>query len=80
MKDLFIFDVLKIKKLLLLIICVAVLVSGCTASGSTIVYVTATGTHYHTEDCQYLRDSKIEVSLKIARKSYAPCEVCKPPK
>jgi endonuclease YncB( thermonuclease family) len=43
------------------------------------VYVTRTGAKYHRSSCQYLRRSRIPVSLKEARQSYDPCSVCRPP-
>lgn len=43
------------------------------------VYVTRTGSKYHRSSCQYLRRSRIPVSLKEAKQSYDPCSVCKPP-
>jgi endonuclease YncB( thermonuclease family) len=43
------------------------------------VYVTRTGSKYHRSSCQYLRRSRIPVSLKDAKQSYGPCSVCKPP-
>ena len=46
----------------------------------TTVYITATGTKYHLDGCQYLSDSKIAISLVDAcKKGYGPCSVCKPP-
>jgi len=45
-----------------------------------IVYITKTGTKYHGEGCQFLRKSKIPISLEEwVRKGYTPCSVCKPP-
>jgi len=45
-----------------------------------IVYVTKTGEKYHRGTCQYLRLSKIEITLDAAiRQGYDPCSVCKPP-
>jgi endonuclease YncB( thermonuclease family) len=43
------------------------------------VYITRTGAKYHRSSCQYLRRSRIPVSLKEARQSYDPCSVCRPP-
>jgi hypothetical protein len=44
-----------------------------------IVYITRTGEKYHTENCRYLRHSKIAVTLNDEIKSsYEPCKVCKP--
>lgn len=47
---------------------------------SETVYVTETGAKYHRSGCQYLRKSKIPISLNEAKKSYDPCSKCKPPK
>lgn len=44
------------------------------------VYVTRTGSKYHRSGCQYLRRSRIPVSLKEAKRSYEPCSVCRPPR
>lgn len=43
------------------------------------VYVTRTGSKYHRSSCQYLRRSRIPVSLEEAAQSYDPCSLCKPP-
>ncbi len=44
------------------------------------VYVTRTGSKYHRDGCQYLRQSRITSSLEDAkRKGYAPCSRCNPP-
>jgi len=44
------------------------------------VYVTRTGSKYHRSGCQYLRRSRMPVSLKEAKQSYDPCSVCRPPR
>jgi len=44
-----------------------------------IVYVTKTGTKYHTATCHYLSKSKIAIKLGDVVKKYTPCSVCKPP-
>jgi hypothetical protein len=44
------------------------------------VYITRTGEKYHRGSCRYLRQSKIAVTLAEARKGYAPCSVCRPPR
>jgi hypothetical protein len=47
---------------------------------SITVYVTKSGERYHRDGCQYLRQSKIAVSLAEAvSKGFTPCRVCKPP-
>jgi hypothetical protein len=45
----------------------------------TIVYVTKTGTKYHRDGCQYLRQSKIPMPLSQAAQMYEPCSRCRPP-
>jgi len=43
------------------------------------VYITKTGTKYHTSTCRYLQSSKISISLSDAKaKGYTACGVCKP--
>ncbi len=46
-------------------------------SKEAIVYVTKTGTKYHSSSCSYLHSSKIEMSLKDAKASYGACSRCK---
>lgn len=44
------------------------------------VCVTKTGEKYHSGDCEYLKESKIPISLKDAKaKGYSPCSECVPP-
>lgn len=43
------------------------------------VYITKTGSKYHTGSCRYLSRSKIPISLEDAMKRYGPCSVCNPP-
>jgi hypothetical protein len=44
------------------------------------VYITRTGSKYHTAGCRYLRRSSISVDLKTAlSQGYGPCSVCRPP-
>lgn len=44
------------------------------------VYITSTGTKYHTESCSYVAHSKIKILLSDAlKKGYLPCKVCNPP-
>jgi hypothetical protein len=51
------------------------------APGGTIVYVTKTGSKYHTGACASLRKSKIETTLQQAVDSgYEPCARCNPPR
>ena len=44
-----------------------------------IVYVTNTGSKYHRDGCQYLRQSKIPMPLSQAAGLYGPCSRCRPP-
>jgi Predicted hydrolase (metallo-beta-lactamase superfamily) len=54
--------------------------SGTTDNQSVTVYITNTGEKYHTDGCQYLRKSKIEITLKDAKsQGYSPCSKCHPP-
>ena len=49
------------------------------ASSSYTVYVTKTGTKYHTENCGYLKDSKIAKDINEAiAQGYEPCKKCRP--
>lgn len=50
-----------------------------TESKGDVVYITKTGKKYHRSDCSSLSKSKIEISLKEARKKYEPCKRCNPP-
>lgn len=46
---------------------------------SKVVYITKTGTKYHTKNCRYLRSSSIKTTLSEARsKGLTPCSVCHP--
>lgn len=48
--------------------------------GTVTVYVTKSGTKYHSAGCSYLSSSKIEISLDDAKsKGYTPCSKCNPP-
>ncbi len=44
-----------------------------------IVYITDTGSKYHSYGCQYLRNSCIEKHLSDVIGSYEPCSKCNPP-
>ena len=46
--------------------------------GSPIVYITPTGSKYHSGGCDYLtKNNKIEISVNRAReKNYSPCSAC----
>ena len=44
------------------------------------VYVTKTGSKYHSDGCRYLSSSCIPISLSEAKsEGYTPCSVCDPP-
>jgi len=48
-------------------------------SGSQLmVYVTKSGTKYHTKDCQHARESGVATPIEKVRESHDPCKVCKP--
>ena len=44
-----------------------------------IVYITNTGSKYHTSSCRTLKKSKIERHLSEVKGSYEPCRICNPP-
>ena len=44
------------------------------------VYITRTGSKYHKEKCDYLKYSKIKITLEEAlEEAYSPCSQCNPP-
>jgi hypothetical protein len=59
-------------------------IAGCSrpdADTSPIVYVTATGDHYHRAGCRYLSHSSYPLTLNQAiRDGYDNCSVCRPPR
>ncbi|MDR3130140.1 MAG: thermonuclease family protein [Treponema sp.] len=78
-----------IRRTLLVFVLAAALVSAANRAahavnsgpdGESTVYVTKSGKSYHRENCSFLRNSKIAISLAVAlRSGYAPCLTCKPP-
>ena len=48
-------------------------------SDDATVYVTNTGSKYHTGSCRHIRKSHTAMSLSDAKARYEPCSVCKPP-
>lgn len=43
------------------------------------VYIAKNGEKYHHEDCDYLKYTKIKITLEDARNNgYSPCSVCTP--
>lgn len=54
--------------------------SAAAADGTTIVYVTDSGTKYHRAGCAYLKKSSIPISLSDAiAQGYTPCSKCNAP-
>ena len=50
------------------------------ADGATTVYVTDTGSCYHSDGCRYLSESKIATTLEFAvNAGYRGCSKCSPP-
>lgn len=47
---------------------------------SVTVYITETGSKYHSAGCQYLKKSCIPMDLDDAKRSYDPCSKCHPPR
>lgn len=51
-----------------------------TVKKEVTVYITESGEKYHSSGCQYLRKSKIPISLDDAKaRGFTPCSKCKPP-
>lgn len=51
-----------------------------TENKGVTVYITDTGSKYHTGGCRYLKKSKHAISLNDAKgQGYEPCKVCHPP-
>ena len=49
-------------------------------SDEIIVYITQSGSKYHTQDCSHLSKSSIPITLSQAKEQgYEPCSVCEPP-
>lgn len=67
----------KVAILLLILFTISVVFA---APGSTIVFITKTGSKYHREGCSSLKKSKMPITLQEAVKlGYAPCKICNPP-
>lgn len=46
---------------------------------TAIVYITASGEKYHLQECRYVKNKGIPLTVEKAKKEgYAPCKVCKP--
>ena len=49
------------------------------SKSSISVYITNTGTKYHTADCPHLKKSKNEISIEDAKaQNLEPCSTCNP--
>lgn len=63
-----------------LVLCI-LLFSAVAVAASVTVYITDTGTKYHSAGCRHLSKSKIAISLEKAKaQGYKPCGVCSPPR
>ncbi|MDY3928612.1 MAG: ImmA/IrrE family metallo-endopeptidase [Clostridia bacterium] len=48
-------------------------------SNNDIVYVTPSGSKYHRDDCQYIKNKNCTMLKRSeAEKNYSPCSVCRP--
>ena len=66
---------------LVLVLVFSLTVPAFAASGDTIVYKTRTGEKYHSDGCQYLRQSCYEITLaKAVDAGLSPCSKCHPPR
>ncbi len=54
--------------------------AGSALSSDNTVYITRTGSCYHTAECSHLRSSAMPLALTDAvERGYRPCKLCKPP-
>lgn len=61
------------------LVIVFLLISSIAVTAQT-VYITKTGTKYHSDGCQYLRKSQITTTLqKALNAGYDACSRCNPP-
>jgi hypothetical protein len=68
------------KKLLFsVIVFILIFASNIYSQNDPTVYVTRTGSKYHSAGCSYLRKSSIPMKLSEASKQYSPCSRCNPP-
>ncbi len=66
------------KGIVLALILVLQLSCACTKNNSARVYITKTGSHYHTRECVHLGKSKIPIKLETAlNDGYTACKRCK---
>lgn len=66
-------------RVFLLTLSVLFLASIVSTQEDQTVYVTKTGSKYHSAGCSYLKKSSIPMKLSEAVRSYSPCSRCKPP-
>jgi len=73
--------IMKNKKILIVVsLLILVAIAAFAASADTIVYITKTGTMYHSANCNSLRQSKIQTTLGAAiSKGFTRCTRCNPP-
>ena len=73
--------IMKNKKILIVVsLLVFITIAAFAASADTIVYITKTGTMYHSANCSTLRQSKIQITLGAAiKKGLTRCSRCNPP-
>lgn len=70
----------RITSLALLIILVLTPIQSFAADGSTTVYITKTGSKYHSSGCRHLSRSRYSTTLQNAVSSgLGPCGTCHPP-
>lgn len=54
--------------------------SSSSADGGTTVFITRTGKCYHRSDCEHVKKSGRQITLKEAKeKGLSPCQTCQPP-
>jgi len=72
---------MKNKKILIVVsLLVFIVITAFAASADTVVYITKTGTMYHSANCNSLRQSKIQTTLGAAiSKGFTRCTRCNPP-
>jgi endonuclease YncB( thermonuclease family) len=49
-------------------------------AASDVVYVTESGSKYHTKDCRHTSDSSVTKKRSEVQKTHKPCKVCQPDK
>lgn len=68
----------RLKQVFLILLTVSQFACASIGEKSIKVYITKTGTHYHTRECIHLGRSKIPTTLTDAtNKGYTPCKNCR---